>query len=255
MRAKTQEKKEARRLRRQGWALPKIAQHLGVSKSSVSLWIRGLPKPQQFTIEYKEAEREKHLKILKQERARQREKRDRERKKRQKIQGAKGAYRRNRLISGDGRWMIPVPDGYKGKSYIGGRYVYEHRYLMEQKIGRLLRPGEVIHHKNGDKLDNRMENLEIKGHREHVRDHGFEQGSQVAVIRCPACQTVFERKLSSTHVWMKRKKLTFCSSRCVGKFNFSRSVTDEEKDRIARDSVIEIRKSFRDSVKSSTDAC
>ena len=114
----------------------------------------------------------------------------------------------------------------------------------------------MVHHKNGDKLDNRMKNLEIKGHRDHVRDHGIDQGRKIAVIRCPVCKTVFERKLSSTHIWMKRKKITFCSSKCVGGFSFSaRKMNDKDKEQIAKESVIEVKKSFRDSVKSSTDDC
>ena len=217
MRAKTQEKAQARQLRRQGWALPKIAKHLKVSKSSVGLWIKGLPKPRKFTTEHRKAEREKHLKILGQERARQRKDRDREREERQKIHGAKGAYRRDRLISGDGRWMMPVPEGYKGKSYIGGRYVYEHRHLMEQKIGRLLRPGEVVHHKNGNKLDNRMENLEIKGHREHVRDHNIARPKKRSSVKyhCENCGEEFERPSGD-------RKPRFCSRQCIGLFGFNR---------------------------------
>jgi len=39
--------------------------------------------------------------------------------------------------------------------------IREHVYIMSQHIKRPLFKGETVHHINGDKLDNRIENLEL----------------------------------------------------------------------------------------------
>jgi len=47
-----------------------------------------------------------------------------------------------------------------------------HRHVAERKLGRKLRPGEVVHHKNRNKLDNRRSNLWVfKNQKKHHDTH------------------------------------------------------------------------------------
>lgn len=55
---------------------------------------------------------------------------------------------------------VVTKDGYVAQM-VHGRAVAQHRVIMEQHLGRALAPGETIHHKNGVRTDNRIENLEL----------------------------------------------------------------------------------------------
>lgn len=72
-----------------------------------------------------------------------------------------------------GRSIDPV-DGYVRLHMPGhpmaspNGYVREHRLVMTNHLGRLLDPSELIHHVNGDRTDNRVENLQIVTAGEHM---------------------------------------------------------------------------------------
>lgn len=71
----------------------------------------------------------------------------------------------------DGRVLIFSPN--HPNPGVSGKYVLRYRLVMEKHIGRYLTKTEVIHHKNGDCTDDRLENLEITNASEHAKMHGI----------------------------------------------------------------------------------
>lgn len=65
--------------------------------------------------------------------------------------------------------LVRAPKNYPNK--VGRIYAYEHRLLMEQKIGRFLNFNENVHHINHNSLDNRIENLRLISSYDHGKYH------------------------------------------------------------------------------------
>jgi hypothetical protein len=112
----------------------------------------------------------------------------------------------------------------------GRRHAYEHRLVWERHHGSIP-PGYHVHHKNGDRKDNRIENLELLAAFDHHSHHFTEQGATkehkaraaqnlrkswgrmpMLKLTCVVCGSDFEKRQHLTNGAAK-----YCSRPCRSK--------------------------------------
>ena len=114
----------------------------------------------------------------------------------------------------DGRTRAYLKDDKKVISYP--------RYILEKHLGRELDCNEQVHHKDGNPLNNELDNLEIRMLGEHQKEHSTKYFDKVVV--CQWCGEPFlwtakqQRNFYRARNKVGRAKTPFCSKKCVGEY-------------------------------------
>ena len=111
----------------------------------------------------------------------------------------------NRL-NGEGSYS---PFGYKC-IFKNGKVVREHRWIMEQHLGRKLKPEETIHHINGIKDDNRIENLQIISQSEHDVLTFKKSFTKYGMRNCTKCKQILPETSFYVHSGVRDGRRSMC---------------------------------------------
>lgn len=97
------------------------------------------------------------------------------------------------------------------------RTVLQHREIMEDHLGRRLNSNTFVHHKDRNKRNNDLDNLEVRSRSSHSKIHSRE--IEYAELVCVSCGQVFVREAKEERARIKKGRSgPFCNKSCAGRF-------------------------------------
>ena len=121
-----------------------------------------------------------------------------------------GRPRKAERYNQDGYILVWAPEGHL-RAQANGK-IYEHRLVMEQTIGRYLEEWELVHHKDGDRSNNDISNLQLLDGRSKKHE-GHPPGSEMDYLT--ALQVVAQSKQTPSHVVHSVRKFQQLISRTL----------------------------------------
>lgn len=127
--------------------------------------------------------------------------------------------------------------------------IAEHRVVAENKIGRLLKKGEVVHHIDGNTHNNNPDNLQVMNIADHVRLHSKKESGYIkplVPVVCNNCGKLFGVEFGDYNGRVKRSGKLYCSHSCSsvdgynypsktrGKNSYGQKLTVEDVKRIRK---------------------
>ena len=112
--------------------------------------------------------------------------------------------------------LVIAPSDYPGKLY-RNRYCYEHYLIYWQIYGIVPNKNQIIHHKDGNKRNNNIDNLVLMDRIEHIILHDTQKKKKMVLLKCPVCEKEFSREKRQTHLVKSKINVTYCSRSCMGK--------------------------------------
>jgi len=113
-----------------------------------------------------------------------------------------------------------IHEGYRMvRNPITGGYDYLHRRVMEESIGRKLLSNEIVHHIDGNKLNNDITNLEVVDRSFHMSHH--KPDVEMVSVTCGFCNKSFDL-MPGKYRWRMKQSSTgilFCCRSCGVRYN------------------------------------